>query len=640
MCAIPPAALFTVTRSWFIVGRVQPELERALGGSVSIGSARYLGEGRIALENAVLSAPGVPGPAGRIAHAGRIILKLDLGALVVGKMQIDDLEVDQALLRLSEDRTNQGDYSFMHLMPVSNRKSGPSPSGFSRPTRIRVRNLAIEAGTHIGNSYTILGRRIVAGEMYPVQGQDAYRYELGEIDQGGRAIGPGGIFVKGEYLGAGEFHIRTDGLELDQRAYWLCPASMRSWWDRTNLSGTVDAFRVDYVPGSPLQMSFRFREGEMTLPIESEEFWVRLHSGRIKPADGRPRLILSEGFVVSNGNALRFENLKGYLASSGTDPQLIPMPCEFDLALEDLPPIGATDAGQWLTSVLSDAPFAARLRILEMHLTSGLGHLEPAVEMPQLLARVLERFEFQRATLSLSLDVQRSKRRDGDPGEVSIKGMMHARDGIGRLKGFPYPIRSINAYVQFDQEHVLLHHVKGSGPGDSQLQFSAAGAFGSNYWAQMNVTAKSLPIDARLICSLNMLHPAVSSAIIEGHSNAQVELRRDSHVRNEAANELAKIDALTLRCATPKGSIDSRNGRQLELMELVTHERDQLARILNSGLFRAEACADLDLRIGAPETDGRDQTVSGIIVVHENGLSKATRTALGRLEPALKELMN
>src|SRR5262249_34490492 len=41
------AGLWTVTRSWFIIGQLTPELERKLGGKVTIGNAVYQGDGRI-----------------------------------------------------------------------------------------------------------------------------------------------------------------------------------------------------------------------------------------------------------------------------------------------------------------------------------------------------------------------------------------------------------------------------------------------------------------------------------------------------------------------------------------------------------------------------------------------------------------
>src|SRR5262245_65832986 len=84
LCLALAVTLWIVTRSWFIIGRLTPEMQRKLGGDVYIGSAKYQGDGQVVFSDLRLRARDVPGPAGEIARIGQAIVTVDLRKLLSG----------------------------------------------------------------------------------------------------------------------------------------------------------------------------------------------------------------------------------------------------------------------------------------------------------------------------------------------------------------------------------------------------------------------------------------------------------------------------------------------------------------------------------------------------------------------------
>jgi hypothetical protein len=193
-----------VTRSWFIISQLTPEMERKLGGKVTIGRAAYQGDGRVIFTNLQLHAPGMNGPAAEIVAINRALVRVDLAKLLTGGVAVLDVEVDDATFRLSEDQNQTGKLNVMQLHPDwSGEKKGPT----APPPRVRIRRAALEFGAHEGAEYQMLGRRLVSGDMYASSGQEGwYNFELAEVDENGLGIGPGGIFIKGSWNPEGNEH--------------------------------------------------------------------------------------------------------------------------------------------------------------------------------------------------------------------------------------------------------------------------------------------------------------------------------------------------------------------------------------------------------------------------------------------------
>ena len=123
-CLVPVLAgisLWVVTRSWFLILVTAPGLERQLGADVRIGDASYYGNGRLVFKDVIITCPGITGPAGQAARIGRAEIVIDpttlLSGVIVREIQLDDL-----LLRISENRRNPGQFNFSSFRPRWDRK--------------------------------------------------------------------------------------------------------------------------------------------------------------------------------------------------------------------------------------------------------------------------------------------------------------------------------------------------------------------------------------------------------------------------------------------------------------------------------------------------------------------------------------
>src|ERR1043165_2746005 len=105
---VTAASYWVVTRSWFITWQITPELERKLGGDVSIGSAEYQGNGQVIFTDVKLRARGIHGEAGEVANIARAVVSVDMRRLLRWNLRISEIVVDHAVLRVSEDKTESG----------------------------------------------------------------------------------------------------------------------------------------------------------------------------------------------------------------------------------------------------------------------------------------------------------------------------------------------------------------------------------------------------------------------------------------------------------------------------------------------------------------------------------------------------
>ncbi len=64
ICLLVGLSLWLVTRSWFMIWQLGPQLERRLGGDVEIGSAVYERGGTLVFRDVTLRSRVHPGPAG------------------------------------------------------------------------------------------------------------------------------------------------------------------------------------------------------------------------------------------------------------------------------------------------------------------------------------------------------------------------------------------------------------------------------------------------------------------------------------------------------------------------------------------------------------------------------------------------
>ena len=92
--------LWVVTRSWFIILLVAPELEQRLGGQVGIANAAYRSDGVLGFENLTLQAPSLEGAPAQVLHIRSAVISVDTASILADGLQINDVELDGVLMRV------------------------------------------------------------------------------------------------------------------------------------------------------------------------------------------------------------------------------------------------------------------------------------------------------------------------------------------------------------------------------------------------------------------------------------------------------------------------------------------------------------------------------------------------------------
>ncbi|MHC5115026.1 MAG: hypothetical protein ACYTGP_11440, partial [Planctomycetota bacterium] len=206
-----------MTRSWFIVARVEPALERLLGGEVTIGSADYLGSGRFVFRDVVVRVRQHPGPPGEVCRIGRTDLEMDVDELLAGEILLRTVALRDVNVRMSEDASVPGYFTFMGLKAS---RVGPRAT---LPPKITIDDATVEVGVHEGEEFRLRGSRVFSGNMRPTETLDGLPgwYDLTLLETRGER---GDVEIDGEWNARTNAHrFRITRVMLDERVHDICP---------------------------------------------------------------------------------------------------------------------------------------------------------------------------------------------------------------------------------------------------------------------------------------------------------------------------------------------------------------------------------------------------------------------------------
>jgi hypothetical protein len=630
LCLIIGFSLWLVTRSWFIIARVTPEIERRLGADVVIQHAVYEGNGRLLFRNVSLLARGVPGPAARLCHVGRIEVEVDMRALLTGRIKLEDVALDDVAVRISESSRAAGSFNFMALKP--NWPAGPmSPENL--PPEVRINRAQIEVGVHAGDQFTTHGTRTLTGSLVPADKPDGwFDLRLIEVNERGEPVEDGGILVSGQWnvlTGETEFHL--DSVQLDERAYAVCPQIARLWWDKMDLTGRVGSVNVDWAGrrASPddLVVSFDVEEVGLTLPIETEELWARYRGGEVVATQSQPRMRVRKGAIRLTPRTFSLDDLEGELvATEDASGPSVGVPYRVNLEIRDIPPLVWSDRTRWMNDVLERSPFTMEFNLEQFRVPEHLGGEAPTLELPLAVARVLEKFRLTGWSLRSQIELDRSapkpdaEGRVGAP-EVQTTGKAWIADASGTYERFPYPLQNVAAYLEFDNDRLAVRYLTGEGSGDARVRLGGSITPPSLYGAiDLRLTANDIPLDDRLRGALNETQREIFDSLL--HHDSVEALRASGLLIDEQAIEAAKRRRSELaaeRDALAPDAPDGAGGNQARRIEL-DDEIARLETIIDAGPFKLGGTIDFDLTISREYGQEKPTTLTGRVDVHDVGV--------------------
>lgn len=613
------AGYWLVTSSWFIVARVTPLLEGRLGGEVAIGSATYVGDGRFIFRDAAIRVPGLAGTSGEVARIGRAEILVDPARLWSGDIELFAVTLTDVLLRFSEDAGDTGQFSFMHLTPDWPDSGDDDPL---RPPSVVVENVTLEYGSHEGGTYTRLGQRLVAGSMQPIEDDDhGYSFRLNEISDAGVPIADG-LAIAGRWDAATFDHrARIDGLVLDDATYNMCPQLLRLWWERMQLEGRVSDALIEWDRERSLIVEFTVENVELTLPFTTNDLlWARYQGGEIIDERRRPRMRVQSGRIRLENDRLVLDQLVGKLGVD-EDARVAAVPYSISLTIDQIPPPVWADRDAWMERVLATVPFEMSFFMPEFRVDTS-AEQSAVLDLPQQIARILQRFTLTEWTISTNLRMNRSEptvNADGvmTPQTVRTSGTVVIRDAAGRFEKFPYRVDDVDAVLSIVDDRVIIDDLIGYASNRTPLRLSGeVRSPGPEARVDLRLTATGVPIDDRLREAFRGSALELFDALQDKASAAS--LAAADLLPDEASLEALRAERTDLaqQLAAVREQISADSTRIDEIEQRLERVEARLA----GGTFALGGSVDVDLDITRTPGRGVRTEVSGRLGLRNLGV--------------------
>ena len=462
---------YLATRPWALRMVAEPLLSDAFGGEVEVGGLRLVGWDTVEVDRLRLRCPDWPGEAAEVATFERVRLTVDPWTLLSDQVDVRRLEIETAKTRFAEDAARPGTYNVMSLRAEGS--SGPTPL---RANLVRIGRLEIESGLVVDGSYRTTGRRAFGGEFKLVEGDTGSApgtdpvFDVSLVD----LEIPDGPTLKARWNeGSLAFDATLERLDLDNRLLDLLPLTLKAWAESVGFGGTVTRATLAWAPGASPRATIEVRDLVMSLPEdELGATWARFVEGRIAPRESRPAVRVREAQLEVVGDRITLDRVAGEFATLEDDPGIVPLPVELALVI-DMPP-NALAGLDWddaeardrqLQQMADRAGFRVDVSIKGFDSTRAPPGYPPAIEVPRIVAEVLETFRVRQWRVDVDVSTWREPGEnapDGSP-RIHVEGEARLSKGAGAFEQFMYPLEDVRATFRFKDEVIDIVEFVGLG---------------------------------------------------------------------------------------------------------------------------------------------------------------------------------
>ena len=495
-------ATFILTRPSVFTSIFASSLSSRLGAEVTIGSGHWQRGARFTFNDITIRAPGMEGVPGEVATISSLDVDINLASFFTGASILESVDVGPTTLRIAEHVSDGADLNVGRLFANrSSDRSGPAGAGAgggipSLPDRIALDSLTIERGRYDGRNWFHQGSVELSGEAVPDRMRPgAYAFNL-----------LGRPSEAGEFIISGMFDPNTKFIDvelskgvLDQRVITLLPLSMRKWNDRMDLKGAVQKIDIQWEVGQNPSVEVALNDVELTVPpqLGLGDFWSRYRDQGYTPSPDPPRMFVSDGRIILQGDLLSFRDLHGRFTSD-TDELLAEIPFTFDMTIRDLPSASMQDGERWVEE-LGRLPFTLNLRTDAFTLGTAEGEAMQA-DLPRIVAQILSMFRVVSCTVDTDIRAERGEPIDGVAAPIEFDGRLSIKDASGAYEGFAYPLEHLDAHIEFDTTTVYVRAINADGAGDSKIRLSGEVVpLGDGSFVDMSLDASNLPLDSLLV---------------------------------------------------------------------------------------------------------------------------------------------
>ncbi len=474
------------TGSAFLGPIVEDLLADATGGEVTVGAARYVGDGRVELEDVVLRAPGLDGPAGKLIVIDAADIDVDLSGFFSGTVEATRCEIHDAVVRISEDEAT-GVLNFSLLQFDGGGDGGRTPIPV-----VELNRAIIEVGSSLAGRYQPSGSITVNGSLHkdtsPAASPEQMLLQLEEIgshSEPGPEQGAVPLAVRGRLnVADGTASVQITGLRFHPGRRDILPMRVQTWWNTVNPSGQLNAVAIDVTSSGDYFIEIPMDGVDWSLPLFDPASQPDVEQPRMTNVRGTVRLTdAGVQFINVSGeiDSIRYEIVRGSFASFEPETQL-------DLALDvrGLDPTRSLD-------LLTVLPENVRTTIASQILRLGGGS-------STLNAQIV----LHRDPPAVLTEATETSPADFQAAPLKVSGTLQIENAEVVYQKLPYPLYVARGEVQFTQDQIRVVGVPAQGPtGASVLIRGVVDELGAHPRVNLDVEVVNLPLDDYALGAIN-----------------------------------------------------------------------------------------------------------------------------------------
>lgn len=511
---------FTTFTSWIIAAVITWQG----GAECKVTNANWNGWGNLTVESVVVHAPHWPGTTNELIHVQGIHVQFKPANLLLGKVVLENIHVDSAVVNIAERANAHGTFNLMALHPRMGSGSSPIEVREASLDQLVIASYTVDARDNV----KLEGRHAFEGSMNPSgNSNNEFNFDLVESPEKNPSSNPNksalkmvGYFKRSSF----EYNVSISGLSFVESLLPMLPYSVEKVWNQINLKGSIDEIKLS---GNPEHLidhaTLKLSNVRATIPIPGYETeWVRYEPKKLAPLPdniktasdvkdpprlktGLPRMQVDSGTIKFDKDKLIFENFIGKLDS--TKPRSLAVPIVLNLEIK-LPPQDQAaftdDTQEWFKDVFARSGVQARVQILNFAMTPDTEKMYDGVELPKPAVQVLSNLLAKTWDIDLDVRIARAVANKNADGTTTLqaltnKGSLNIRDASGGYFLFPYLLRDVNAKIDLNNDIVTIVSLQGKGSGGAIVNITGSVTDpGDDAGVDLRISATDLPIDEAL----------------------------------------------------------------------------------------------------------------------------------------------
>ncbi len=511
---------FTTCMSWIIAAVITWQG----GAECKVTNANWNGWGNLTVESVVVHAPHWPGTTNELIHVQGIHVQFKPADLLLGKVVLENIHVDSAVVNIAERANAHGTFNLMALHPRMGSGSSPIEVREASLDQLVIASYTVDARDNV----KLEGRHAFEGSMNPSgNSNNEFNFDLVESPEKNPSSNPNksalkmvGYFKRSSF----EYNVSISGLSFVESLLPMLPYSVEKVWNQINLKGSIDEIKLS---GNPEHLidhaTLKLSNVRATIPIPGYETeWVRYEPKKLAPLPdniktasdvkdpprlktGLPRMQVDSGTIKFDKDKLIFENFIGKLDS--TKPRSLAVPIVLNLEIQ-LPPQDQAaftdDTQEWFKDVFARSGVQARVQILNFAMTPDTEKMYDGVELPKPAVQVLSNLLAKTWDIDLDVRIARGVANKNADGTTTLqaltnKGTLNIRDASGGYFLFPYLLRDVNAKIVLNNDIVTIVSLQGKGSGGAIVNITGSVTEpGDDAGVDLRISATDLPIDEAL----------------------------------------------------------------------------------------------------------------------------------------------